>query len=406
VTRRPAPRGWRPARAVLLAGLLAACGAGGGGRLAAEGLTLRLTAPPPAVDAPEVHVAGTFNGWNPGDPAFRMERRGAEHVLELPPEVRGPVEFKFTLGSWERVETDPAGGDVPNRAFTVPAAGSATYLASVAAWRDPSLPHPPRASTASPSVTLLDSAFVMPQLGRARRVWIYLPPDYAASDRRYPVLYMHDGQNLFDAATSFAGEWGVDETLDSLHAAGERVPIVVGIDHGSERRFDEYSPWPHPRHGGGEGDAYVAFLVRTLKPAVDARFRTLTGPEHTAVAGSSMGGVISLYAALEHPDVFGHAGVLSPALWATPPFLERVRGRDGSRPRPRLHLVSGGREGETPGLYVRDQERMVEALVAAGFREGADLVARVVEDGTHSEDFWRREFPAVHHWLLDAERGR
>jgi metallo-beta-lactamase class B len=147
-----------------------------------------------------------------------------------------------------------------------------------------------RASTATASVSILDTAFAMPQLERTRRIWLYLPPGYAASTRRYPVLYMHDGQNLFDAATSFAGEWGVDETLDSLHALGDPGVIVVGIDNGRMKRMDEYTPWHNTRYGGGEGDAYVDFLTQTLKPYVDAHYRTLAERVHTGVAGSSMGG--------------------------------------------------------------------------------------------------------------------
>src|SRR3712207_4115220 len=147
---------------------------------------------------------------------------------------------------------------------------------------------PPR-STLFPYTTLfrsLDTAFAMPQLGRTRRVWIYLPPDYATSSKRYPVLYMHDGQNVFDAATSYAGEWGVDEALDSLHAAGDHGAIVVAVDNGHQQRMNEYSPWKHPQAGGGEGDGYVDFLALTLKPYVDARYRTRPDAASTGIMGS------------------------------------------------------------------------------------------------------------------------
>ncbi|HEV2736758.1 MAG TPA: alpha/beta hydrolase-fold protein, partial [Longimicrobiaceae bacterium] len=166
-------------------------------------LTIRLTGAPAATrPGAAVHVAGTFNRWNPADSAYRLTRRGGEWVITLPDSVRGPVEFKFTLGSWETVELDSAGGAAANRALTAPAVGAATYTGAVAAWRDPeSAPRP--ASTATASVSVLDTAFAMPELGRTRRVWIYLPPGYATSGRRYPVLYVHAGQHVFDAATSF-----------------------------------------------------------------------------------------------------------------------------------------------------------------------------------------------------------
>ncbi|HEX2189481.1 MAG TPA: alpha/beta hydrolase-fold protein [Longimicrobiaceae bacterium] len=260
----------------------------------------------------------------------------------------------------------------------------------------------PKPSTARPTVTVADTAFAMPELGRTRRVWVYLPPDYAASGRRYPVIYMHDGQNVFDAATSYAGEWGVDEALDSLHARGDPGAIVVAVDNGQEQRLDEYSPWVHPQHGGGEGAAYVGFLVRTLKPWVDRRYRTLPGRGSTAVMGSSMGGLISLYAALEHPEVFGLAGVFSPSLWFSDSVWVHARAAGGRGPRPRIYFVSGGREGppERPGVVVEDQRRMVDSLAAAGFRGGTDVHAAAPPDGAHSEWFWRREFPAAYLWLF------
>ncbi len=363
-------------------------------------LTLRLDGVPAGTPAgAAVYVAGTFNRWNPADPAYRLAARGRGYALALPDSVRGPVEFKFTLGSWDTVETDASGGAVANRAFTAPAAGAAAYTGSVAAWRDPATAPRP-ASTASPSVSVLDAAFAIPQLGRTRRVWIYLPPGYAASDRRYPVLYMQDGQNVFDAATSYAGEWGVDEALDSLHAAGDPGVIVVAVDNGQQSRIDEYSPWAHPRHGGGEGDRYVDFLAETLKPWIDRRFRTLPGSEATGVMGSSMGGLISLHAALRRPDVFGRVGVLSPSLWFSDSVYEGVH---SARAGQRWYFASGGREGAPaePGVVVRDQQRMVDALAAAGLRVGTDVHASAPEDGEHAEWFWRREFPAAYRWLFE-----
>ncbi|HEX2076813.1 MAG TPA: alpha/beta hydrolase-fold protein [Longimicrobium sp.] len=364
-------------------------------------LTVRLSVPEGTPPDAVVYVAGTFNGWNPAHPAWRLTAVGpGEYALTLPEEVRGPVEFKFTLGSWDRVEADAAGADVPNRRFTVPDAGPATYTGTVTAWRDGS-PRPARASTARRSVSVLDTAFAIPQLGRTRRVWIYLPPDYATSDRTYPVLYMHDGQNVFDEATSFAGEWGVDEALDSLHAAGDPGAIVVAVDNGQQRRLDEYSPWRNARYGGGEGDAYVDFLANTLKPYVDRNYRTRPDRMSTGIAGSSMGGLISLYAALRHPDVFGRAGVFSPAFWfAADSMFAYARSADAPLPGTRFYFVTGAREGERPEVYVRDHERMVETLHAAGFRRGEQVQAFVREDGTHSEGFWRREFPAAYRWLF------
>lgn len=298
------------------------------------------------------------------------------------------------------MEQDSAGHDVPNHRVTVPDTGSVEWRGRVARWRDGS-PRPTAPHSARPSVSIVSDSFAMPRLGRTRRVWIYFPPGYATSRRRYPVLYMQDGQNLFDAAASFAGEWGVDETLDSLGALGDGGAIVVGVDNGGRRRFDEYSPWRSPRYGGGEGDAYADFLAHTLKSYVDRHYRTLPDRAHTGIAGSSMGALISLYAALKYPDVFGRVGVLSPAFWVAPAIYAYAR-QAHPRPDTRIDILVGGREGDTPEAVVRDARRMADTLRAAGF---TDVKSEVRPDGAHAEWFWRREFPGVYQWLFRAGEG-
>jgi predicted alpha/beta superfamily hydrolase len=367
---------------------------------AAAQLTIRITGVP-AGTAGDIYVAGSFNNWNPGDAAYRLARQGGEYVLTLPSSVRGGVEFKFTRGSWETVELDSAGEGVENRSVIIPENGAATYTAAVGRWQTPG-GVPRRPSTARPTVSVLDTAFAMPQLGRTRKVWIYLPPDYATSGKRYPVLYMHDGQNVFDDSTSYAGEWGVDEALDSLHAAGDPGAIVVAVDNGQQVRMDEYSPWRHPRHGGGQGDAYADFLALTLKPWIDRHYRTRPEPESTGVMGSSMGGLISLHAALRHPGVFGRVGVFSPSLWFSDSVWVAARGARVEGTRPRFYFLSGGLEGpaDRPGIVVGDQQRMVDTLAAAGWAVGTEIHAAAPDDGRHSEWFWRREFPAAYRWLF------
>ncbi len=364
-------------------------------------LTIRIDSAPPAPDDREqttIYLAGTFNGWNPAAPGYAFTLQDGAHVLVLPDSVRGAIEFKFTLGSWETVETTATGEDIPNRRFVIPRAAPDTLTATVGGWRSGPVV---RSSTRTASVHILSDSFPMTPLGRTRRIWIYLPPDYEQSQKRYPVLYMHDGQNVFDDSTSFAGEWGVDETLDSLHADGDHGIIVVAVDHGQDRRFDEYNPWVHEeaRFGGGDGDAYIDFLVRTLKPYVDRRYRTRSAPMDTGIMGSSMGGLISLYAALRHPEVFGRAGVFSCACWvARPHIYATARATRPTRPTPRFYFIAGALE--TPdGEFVRDQGEVVDSLLAAGFPP-TSLRATIADDGRHSEWFWRREFPAAYHWLF------
>lgn len=382
--------------AALLAVLLAATAPAG------AQLTIRLTSAAPVPAGAAIHVAGSFNGWDPGAAAFVLAPRAdGSYAITLPDSVRGTIEFKFTLGSWERVETDAAGGDITNRGFTIPPAGAATLNATVAGWRSAAAAHA-RPSTASRSVSILSDSFAMPQLGRSRRVWLYLPPGYATSGKRYPVMYMHDGQNVFNAATSFSDEWGVDETLDALASHGDPGAIVVAVDNGGVHRLDEYNPWraADPRHGGGEGDAYVQFLARTLKPYIDQHYRTLPDPAHTGIMGSSMGGLISLYAALRYPDVFGRAGVFSCACWiARENVMEFARATKPGQPLPRLYFVAGGME-TNDGEQGRDQRAVIDSLAAAGFMVRSATRSFVPADGRHSEWFWRREFPAAYEWMF------
>ncbi len=164
----------------------------------------------------------------------------------------------------------------------------------------------------------------MPSLERTRTLRIYLPPSYVTSDRRYPVIYMHDGQNLFDAASSFAGEWGVDETLDALARTHRFEAIVVGIDNGGDKRMNELNAWPHREFGAAEGAQYLAFVVDVVKPHIDQHYRTEPDRGSTAIIGSSMGGLASHYAIQARPDVFGMAGVLSPSYWVARPIFDKA----------------------------------------------------------------------------------
>ena len=366
---------------------------------AAAQLTIRVSTTSPIPRGRSVHVAGSFNAWNPSSTPLSADTSG-HWLITLPDNVRGIVEFKLTLGSWSTVETSASGGDVANRAFTIPSSGAATLDVAVPAWHDSAAttPSAPKKSTSTHSVTVMSDSFAMPQLGRARRVWIYLPVGYASGARRYPVLYMQDGQNVFDDATSFSGEWGVDETLDSLRARA----IVVAVDNGGSARMSEYDPWKatNASLGGGEGDQYVNFLVTTLKPLIDKRYRTLRDPAHTGVMGSSMGGLISLYAVLKRPDVFGRAGVFSCACWVARPYVYAFA-RAAGKPRKdaRIFFVAGELETKD-GEPARDQREMVDTLVAAGWRRDVNVRSIISADGKHSEWFWRREFPSAFQWLF------
>jgi predicted alpha/beta superfamily hydrolase len=242
--------------------------------------------------------------------------------------------------------------------------------------------------TIAGNVRLIPSVSV---LGRERRVWLYLPPGYAESKERYPVLYMHDGQNVFDQATSFAGEWGVDETLEKLIAAKEVPPmIVVAIENGGQARIDEYVPFIMTEFNqGGQADAYVDWIVGALKPQIDGAFRTKAGPESTWIGGSSLGGYISLWAGLHHPEVFGRILAFS-----TPFDLgdgaEVMRKAISERPaRPQRYYLDIGKLEKSPGIVELNQG-MTERIGHSGV-PAADLKLVVDPVGSHNEGAWRRQ---------------
>jgi predicted alpha/beta superfamily hydrolase len=240
-----------------------------------------------------------------------------------------------------------------------------------------------------------------PQLGNTRDITVYLPPSYhGAGERRYPVLYMHDGQNLFDARTSFAGEWHVDGVIDASSSEGLEA-IVVGIPNMGAERCNEYSPFDDPKHGPAKGDAYLDYVIDTIKPIVDADFRTQPAPAHTGIVGSSMGGLISLYALFRRSDVFGLTGVMSPALWYGErrifDFLAQQHQARG-----RIYVDVGTKEGSEE---LRDVTRLRDRLLQIGYRHGHDLLFIVDFGAGHNEQAWARRMKKMLQFFLRRETG-
>ncbi|NJO81606.1 MAG: glycogen debranching protein GlgX [Blastochloris sp.] len=241
------------------------------------------------------------------------------------------------------------------------------------------------------------AAFRSSRLDNRRDVYVYLPPGYHEGAERYPVLYLHDGQNLFDERISQSEvEWRVDETMQTLAEHGVEA-IVVGIPSIGERRIDEYAPFEDPAHGGGQGDRYLMFIAETLKPHIDRAFRTEVDPKHTIIGGSSMGGLISLYAVFAYPEIFGAALVFSPALWfaggAVFPVVEAAKQLPA-----RLYLDVGTAEGEETVMHAR---RMVDTFKRKGLTEEAGLRYHEAEGAEHHESAWSERFFAAVAWLLN-----
>lgn len=256
------------------------------------------------------------------------------------------------------------------------------------------------------------------ELHNARDLLVYLPPSYHHTARRYPVIYMHDGQNLFDHATSFAGEWGVDETMEQLAYVEGLEAIIVGINNTGVQRLGEYTPFADRHYGGGQGDRYLDFVIHTVKPLIDRDLRTRHGPRYTGIMGSSLGGLVSLYAFFRHPEVFGFAGVMSPSLWFAEEAIFRYVEAAAFHPG-KLYLDAGTRElGEQPGgdggaihraaasrRYYASVRRMKALLVRKGYRPLRDLMHVEEKWAGHSESSWgRRLAPALRFLLSEALR--
>jgi predicted alpha/beta superfamily hydrolase len=339
-----------------------------------------------------IFIAGSFNGWDPGNADYKLEMNEALNWFQITlpsPEVQ--YEYKFTRGSWATVETDALGNEIENRSISV--GGADSIFTRIDGWEDLIEEH--RESTAASNVHLLSDSFYIPQLDVYRRIIVCLPPDYHVSNRRYPVLYMQDGQNIFDASTSYAGEWEVDETLNDLHAKGDPGIIVVAIDHGQQLRIEEYSPWMHEEHGGGKGIKYAAFLAQTLKPFIDSCYRTLPGRKFTGIMGSSLGGLISLYAGIEYSNVFGKIGVFSPSYWFSSKCFDHVAKTEKNNVQ-FIYQVISLPEGEN---HAADVTKMDSILHSAGF-ETFEIKTRILKHGAHSEWFWASVFADAYQWLF------
>ncbi len=345
-------------------------------------VTFHVTVPGATPAGDVVYVTGDFQAWNPASPASALTKQpDGTWTIALTLAAGAPAQFKFTRGSWATVEKGASGEEIANRTLTPIAGGS--YDFTVQHWAD--------LGTLSGNVT----SFTLPAFLAGRTVRVYLPPHYDASTARYPVLYMHDGQNLFDVRTSFAGEWKVDETCEQLIAGNEIGPlIVVGIDNGANR-IGEYTPWADPSYGGGQAEAYLQAIITVLKPEIDQRYRTLTGPNFTWMAGSSLGGLVSIYAGEAHADVFGRVAALSPSYWwDNRAMLAWVTAR-ARGPLRRVYHDMGTAESGTGSdpAYVTDLRNMRDAFLVQGFVPGSDLLTVEAAGQAHNETYWALRFP-------------
>lgn len=272
-------------------------------------------------------------------------------------------------------------------------------LSALLAAQDPSA----RRESLTGTIQIHD-AFESKILGRSRRISVYLPPRYAEeSRRRYPVLYLHDGQNVFDGKTSFIPnqEWRADEAAEALIGAGLVEPLVmVAVDNAGAARADEYLP-TRSRIGngtaGGQADSYGRFLIEELMPFVNRTYRTQTGPDRTGLAGSSLGGIVTLHLGLTRSDVFGRLGIVSPSLWWENQVMTKRVQELKSRLPLRVWLDMGGAESAQGVAHAR---ALRDALIAKGWRSGRDLAYYEDARAGHNEAAWAIRFPVMLQFLF------
>lgn len=375
---------------------------------------------PDAADVGAIYMSGSFDGW--AERGRKLEKLAdGVFATNLSGKAGDTLEYKFTrLGTWASVEKNADGGEVHNYTLTLATYGNfqQTLVHIVARWADHPAPAraiefaargaatpagaTPRRSTRSGDIRV-HSDVKSPQLGNARTVQVYLPPGYDRDEKqRYPVLYMQDGNNVFDAATAFGGvEWAADETAERLIAAGQiRKLIIVAIDNTPDR-VNEYTAAQEPTRGGGKADAYLKFVIDTVKPLIDQTYRTLPDAANTAIGGSSLGGVISLYAVYSRPDVFGSAAVVSPAVWWAERHMLTFVKNAPAELKPKLWIDIGTNEGTSTGNLapfsraVRDCRDLVEILKQRGHVVGDSLRYEEIEGGNHNERDWAARFDRI-----------
>jgi len=359
-------------------------------------VSLELVAPTLA-ESSSVYATGShpaLGNWNPA--GLKLEHV-APHTWRATITLDRPtsIEYKFTLGSWDREAADSLGRPLANANARI--TRDTTLSATIRDWM--SGPRP-RALNGQVTGALKYHRQVQAEGLAARDLVVWLPPDYErAPDRRYPVLYMLDGQNIFDPATSsFGTDWAIDETVDSLIRGGTIPPlIVVGVNNTSARSA-EYLP------GGSLSAAHTSFVLRTVKPLIDATYRTRSEAASTWIGGSSAGGIAAFMLVWEHPDVFSRALAFSPAFQAPAgmstqfDYIQAVKSTPNAPSDARLYIDIGGiglEDQLRPGI-----DAMLVALRALGIRDESHLRFLSEPTAEHNELAWRRRFPAALVWLL------
>lgn len=307
----------------------------------------------------DIFLAGSFNSWKYGDPNFKFEFKNGKYILKT--DLSGVIKFTVNRGSKEKSEIKSvriARIFKDNIKIKLFVKGFSDMKGKLIKYEN----------------------FYSPQLKNFRDIIVYIPPKY---EENLPVIYMHDGQNLFDKKTSFIGiEWKIDETLDELINNGEIEPIIVVGIYNTKDRLSEYSPWYDEKFkAGGKGDSYIKFIVETLKPFIDNNFKA--NKEKTFIGGSSMGGLISLYALAKYPEIFSGAIAMSPSLFfANEKIFEYIK---DNPPKGKIYMDVGKLEDKEMVILANKMKEILNDF-------SVKIYFRIYKNGKHNEYFWGKRF--------------
>ncbi len=366
---------------------------------AAQRVELIVTVPADTPATETIYLAGSLpaiGGWKADGVKLERQKNGT-HSAVIDLEAGQTLEFKITRGAWSSVEKSADGSERANRSVTIDASTKVIEV-KVERWASGAAA---RASTVVGTLKL--HSIESKVLRRSRTIRVWLPPNYdEAAEARFAVLYMHDGQNCFDRATSaFGNEWEIDETLTKL-IADKTIPplIVVGIDNGLGDRMSEYTYSADATRGGGRGAEYAEFLLKEVKPFVEKTYRAKTDKANTFIGGSSLGGLNSLELARRNPDVFGGVIAMSPSIfWADSALLKAVANDAGGLKETRIWLDMGTREGrgDQSGRYVEQ----VRSLGAALEKQKIPHQLEIDEGAEHTELAWAKRFGRAITFLMN-----
>jgi len=332
----------------------------------------------------KIFAAGNFNNWNPADEGFSLTSINGFHFLTFYPKTK--VEFKFTQGNWNTAEGDSLGNQINNR-LIAEINQKDTINLIIEGW-ETSIP---KVSTMAQNVIWVETFAKDESLEFNPEIWVYLPKSYhEKSDTYYPVIYLMDGENLFDQTIAYSEEWGIDETLNEK----ELEIIVVGIGNCKSQRMDIYAPWSNSEYGGGKGVDFTKLFIYKIKPELEKQFRIDKSRKQNFIGGSSLGALIGQYILMKYPKSFGGVINFSPAFWFNPEIYDFTIDSefDGLT---KFYFASGGAESE---VIKSGQQKMVEIL---NKKTEAIVNYKILPGESHNESFWKKDFFTAITWLLN-----